>query len=100
MALEAPIVRKFMPGLCPGIKFKAPHVRADVNLCTLPTLSNIRLKELLEKDRRLVVLADQPIRWGAVSLLGLIPKSGELTRDKTARLSDALRPKVPPYWRV
>lgn len=59
-----------------------------------------RQKEILDKARRFVVLADQPIRWAAVGLLGLIPKSGELTRDKTARLSDALRPKVPPYWRV
>jgi hypothetical protein len=59
-----------------------------------------KTKEILDKARRFVVLADQPIRWAAVGLLGLIPKSGELTRDKTARLSEALRPKVPPYWRV
>jgi len=50
----------------------------------------------LDKARRFVVLADQPIRWAAVGLLGLLPKSGELTRDKTARLSEALRPKVLP----
>ena len=55
-----------------------------------------KTKEILDKTRRFVVLADQPIRWAAVGLLGLIPKSGEHTRDKTARLGDALKPKVPP----
>ena len=59
-----------------------------------------KIREILNKARRFVVLADQPIRWAAVGLLELIPKSGELTRDKTARLSDALRPKVPPHLRV
>jgi hypothetical protein len=54
----------------------------------------------LNDARRFVVLADKPIRWAAIGLLGLIPKSGELTRDKTEQLSDALRPKVSPYLRV
>jgi hypothetical protein len=49
-----------------------------------------KTKEILYKASRFVVLADQPIRWAAVGLLGLIPKSSELTRDKTARLSDEL----------
>ena len=49
-----------------------------------------KTKEILDKARRFVVLADQPIRWAAVGPLGLIPKSGELTRVKTGRLSEAL----------
>lgn len=59
-----------------------------------------KIAEILDKARRFVVLADQPIHWAAVGLLGLIPKSGELTREKTARLADVLRPKVPTYWRL
>ena len=83
-----------------GVRAKSGSVtaRALFELAACRGDPEEKTKEILYKASRFVVLADQPIRWAAVGLLGLLPKSGELTRDKTARLSEALRPNFPPHW--